>query len=170
MIHGDQISLAPLRDEDVEPLFEWINDRELVLLNARYKPVHESDHTAWFAAIRESEDVVIFGIRRNDDDSLIGSCQLVAIDPVHRLAELQIRIADPEQRGRGYGSEAVRLLVDHAFRDLGLRRVQLAVFADNAPAIRAYEKAGFAQEGVLREGAFIDGSARDVVVMGILAS
>ncbi len=170
MIRGERVSLAPLRDEDLAPLFEWINDRELVLLNAPYKPVHERDHERWFDAIRERDDVAIFGIRLNEDDSLIGTCQLVGVDSVHRFAELQIRIGAAGQRGQGHGTEAVGLLVGHAFADLGLRRVQLHVFADNAPAIRCYEKAGFTHEGVRREGAFIDGQPRDVVMMGILAS
>jgi RimJ/RimL family protein N-acetyltransferase len=170
VIRGSQVSLAPLRDDDLRPLFEWINERDLVLLNARYKPVHERDHAAWFDAIRARDDIAIFGIRLNVDDSLIGSCQLIGIDSVHRFAELQIRIGPPERRGRGHGTEAVRLLLDHAFRDLGLRRVQLQVFADNAGALRAYEKAGFEREGLLREAAFVDGRPRDVVVMGVLAT
>ena len=170
MMRGSKVSLAPLRDEDVAPLFEWINDRELVVLNAPYKPVHERDHVRWFDAIRERDDVAIFGIRLNEDDSLIGSCQLSAWIRCTACADLQIRIGVPDGRGRGHGTEAVGLLVEHAFRDLALRRVQLHVFADNAAAIRCYEKAGFVHEGVLREGAFIDGKPRHVVVMGILAS
>ena len=160
MMRGSKVSLAPLRDDDVAPLFEWINDRDLVVLNAPYKPVHERDHVRWFDAIRERDDVAIFGIRLNEDDSLIGSCQLVGVDSVHREADLQIRIGEVDGRGAATGPKRLSLLLDHAFRDLGLRRVQLHVFADDAAAIRCYEKAGFPHEGVLREGAFIDGKPR----------
>ncbi len=110
---------------------------------------------------------MIFGIRLLEGGSLIGTCQLHAIDPIHRTAELQIRIA-PSHHGQGYGTEAVGLLLDHAFKDLNLHRVQLHVFATNARAIRVYEKAGFAREGVLLEAAYIDGKYVDVVVMGVL--
>jgi len=168
MLEGEHVVLAPLRTEDAPALFAWINDRDLAVLNARYRPVHEPDHVAWFEDVRSRGDVVIFGIRRHADDRLIGSCQLLAIDPVHRTAELQIRIADVGDRGQGHGTEAVRLLLRHAFADLDLRRVQLSVFADNAPAIRCYEKAGFLREGLLRQAVHVDGSARDVVVMGVL--
>jgi len=167
-LEGPRIRLAPLRDEDSAALFAWINDRELVLLNAAYKPVHEADHAAWFDAVRARDDVVIFGIRLVDGDDLIGSCQLLAIDPLHRTAELQIRIGVAAARGRGHGSEAVGLLLRHGFGDLGLERVQLTVFADNEAALRTYAKAGFTREGTLRSAAEIDGRRRDVVVMGIL--
>jgi RimJ/RimL family protein N-acetyltransferase len=167
---GEQVRLAPLSEGDLEALFEWINDRELVLHSSAYSPVHEADHRAWFDAIRSRDDVVIFGVRAISDDRLIGACQLLAIDYRHGTADLQIRIGDESARGRGWGTEAVRLLLDHAFRDLNLHRVQLQVFASNARAIQAYEKAGFRSEGVLREGAFLDGSRADIVVMGVLSS
>lgn len=169
MADGAPVILAPLTDADSETLFRWINDRALVLFNAPYRPVSDAQHRAWFDAVRRRDDVAIFGIRLADGGALVGSCQLHGIHPVHRSAELQIRIGRAEQRGRGLGTHAVRLLLDFAFRDLNLRRVFLHVLAGNAPAIRAYEKAGFTREGVLRRAAYIDGEYRDVVVMSVLA-
>ncbi|HEX3976543.1 MAG TPA: GNAT family protein [Solirubrobacteraceae bacterium] len=168
LLRGDHVELTAVRDADRERLFEWINDREQVLYNAGYAPVHESDHVAWFESIRTRSGVVLFAIRTLTGEELIGSCQLRDIDHRHSTAELQIRIGAPEHRGKGYGTDAVRLLLTHAFRDLGLARVQLHVFATNPRAIRAYEKAGLRQEGVLRSAAYIDGRRCDVVVMGIL--
>jgi RimJ/RimL family protein N-acetyltransferase len=168
-MRGPNVALRPLRDEDSASLFEWINDRELVLLNAPFKPVAEAEHARWFEEIRKRPDVAIFGIRVNEGDRLIGSCQLLGLDSIHGVAELQIRIGAPDGRGRGLGTEAVRLLVQHAFGELGLRRVQLHAFDDNAPALRCYQKVGFVREGLLREGALIEGRPKDLVVMGILA-
>ena len=113
-------------------------------------------------------DSVIFGIRLLESNRLIGSCQLHSINHVHRSAELQIRIGEPFQRGQGYGTEAVRLLLDFAFKDLNLHRVYLHVFSTNAAAILIYKKVGFVHEGLLRKAAHIDGAYVDVVVMGIL--
>ncbi|MBW3570226.1 MAG: GNAT family N-acetyltransferase [Gemmatimonadetes bacterium] len=163
------MTLAPLRAEDSATLYEWINDRELVIQNGAYRPVTDAAHRAWFESVRGRADMVIFGIRRVEGDRLIGSCQLHSIHPVHRSAELQIRIGQGEQRGKGFGTHAVRLLLHFAFRDLNLNRVYLHVFDSNAAAIRAYEKAGMVHEGVLRQAAFIDGGYRDVRVMSILA-
>jgi RimJ/RimL family protein N-acetyltransferase len=84
---------------------------------------------------------------------------------VHRSAELQIRIGDASARGRGLGSEAVRLLVEFGFRDLNLHRIWLRVFRSNTRALRTYAAAGFVKEGIMRDAAFIDGRFVDVVVM-----
>lgn len=168
MLRGRHISLAPVRTTDLPRLFEWINDREQVVWNAPYRPVHETDHLAWFNAIQRRSDVVIFAIRLTKNDDLIGSCQLTDVDQVHRSASLQIRIGQVGERGHGHGTEAVELLLRHAFADLGLRRVQLQVFSSNEAALRSYGKVGFSREGVLRQAAYIDGTPVDVVVMGIL--
>ncbi len=169
MLKGARVALAPLTAEHPGDLFEWINDRDLVLFNAAYKPVHAARHREWFEAIQRREDAVIFGIRKLDDSGgLIGTCQLHGIHPVHRSAELQIRIGVVEEQGRGQGSEATRLLLDFAFRDLNLRRVFLHVFSSNARAVKVYERAGFRLEGRLREAVHVDGEYLDVLVMGIL--
>jgi RimJ/RimL family protein N-acetyltransferase len=114
------------------------------------------------------DDVYLFGIRQLTSGRLIGSCQLLSLDRTQRKAELQIRIGDEQARGRGYGTQAVELLVRFGFVDLNLHRIALHVFADNEAAIRTYEKAGFQREGLLRGAAYVDGRYLDVVVMGIL--
>ena len=162
------VELAPLRDEDSEALFEWINDRDLVELSSPFEPVARADHDRWFESIRDRDDVEIFAIRLRGGDRLIGSCQLNRIDRRNRACELQIRIGEADARGRGHGGEAVRLLLAHAFGPLGMDRVGLHVLATNETAIRVYEKAGFEREGVLRRAALIDGERVDLVVMGIL--
>jgi RimJ/RimL family protein N-acetyltransferase len=162
------ILLAPLRNEDQAALFSWINDRALRLMNAPYRPVHAEEHRAWFEALPRRSELAIFGIRLAETDRLIGSCQLHGIHAVHRSAELQIRIGEAGERGKGYGVEAIRLLLDFAFKDLNLHRVYLHVFADNSAAIRCYQKAGFVREGLLRQAAHIDGRYVDIAVMAIL--
>ena len=168
MRRGMLVELSPLTDADSETMLRWINERDLVLLSSAYRPVDEVAHREWFDSIRRRQDVAIFGIREREGGRLIGSCQLLAISPTHRKAELQIRIGEAEARGRGYGREAVGLLLDYAFKDLNLHRVELTVLDGNDPAIRLYEGAGFVREGTLRQGAYIDGSYFDVIFMGIL--
>jgi RimJ/RimL family protein N-acetyltransferase len=165
---GDVVRLAPLTSADSDVLFSWRSDRRLMLLNGAYHPVSESAHRAWFERIQQQEDAFVFGIRVGDGDKLIGSCQLHSIHPVHRSAELQMRIASAEHRGRGFGSEALRALLAFAFRDLNLHRVYLHVLATNDVAVHVYEKAGFTREGVLRHGAYVDGRYVDMVALAIL--
>ena len=162
---GRLVRLAPLRDDDIEPLFRWINDRELVILNAPFKPVEWDDHRRWFERIRNAPEVEIFGIRRTEDDALIGSCQLNGIDRESGRASLQIRIGEREAWGKGFGTEAVQLLLEHAFQDLELERVELDVFAGNERALRTYRKAGFREQGVSEGGALIEGEPVDVIRM-----
>ena len=162
------IELTPLLEADLPVLHRWINDREQVLHNSAYRPVSDAQHRQWFEQMLARSDGFIFAIRAGDGARLIGTCQLHGIDRVHQAAELQIRIGEAAERGRGYGTEAVRRLVRFAFRDLNLHRVWLHVFGRNLAAQRAYEKAGFVREAVLRDAAFIDGAYIDVVLMAIL--
>jgi RimJ/RimL family protein N-acetyltransferase len=140
---AERVRLEPLRDDDSDRLFAWINDRELVILSSPFQPVERAAHDAWFAAIRQRDDVRIFGIRRVDTDELIGSCQLHSI--ADGSAELQIRIGERAAQGRGYGNEAVRLLLAHAYGELGLQHVTLHVLASNERAHTLYLRTGFAE-------------------------
>lgn len=167
-VRGEQVALTPLTAGDGPIMFSWINDRSEVLWNAPYRPVNEAQHADWFEAIQRRKDTVIFGIRLLDSQRLIGTCQLHSINDIHRSAELQIRLGESEERGHGYGTEAVHLLLDFGFKDLNLHRVYVNVLGRNERALRLYEKVGFVREGTLREAAHIDGRYVDVVLLGIL--
>lgn len=164
------VELVPLRPADSDVLFEWINDRELVTLSAPFRPISRAEHDAWFDAIRERDDARIFGIRLDEGDRLVGSCQLHSIHPVHRSADLQIRIGARDAQDRGVGTAALRLLLRYAFEELGLHRVQLHVFATNVRARHVYERVGFRVEGVQREAFWIEGAWMDTALMAILAT
>jgi RimJ/RimL family protein N-acetyltransferase len=167
MLEGKIAALTSLQDKDSEALFRIINDPETVRLNAPFAPVHYANHVEWFDAIRKKPNLFIFAIRSKYEDGLIGTCQLFDVHPVHRSAELQIRLSKPFW-GKGYGSDAVHTLLRFAERDAGLHSVWLKVFSDNARAIRCYEKAGMKVTGTLPEYAFIDGTWRDMLVMTIV--
>lgn len=169
MLKDGDLWLAPIGESDLPTLYRWINDRELVVLSSPFQPVHYSDHQDWFKGVSARDDTRIFAIRNGPGDRLIGMCQLTGMHPVHRHAELRIRIGDPENREKGYGMRAVRLLLKHAFKDLGLRRVYLYVFETNQRAVRTYAGAGFVEEGILRQDAYVDGVGVDVMIMGMLA-
>ena len=166
-----QVRLRPLQSTDAPLLYDWITDRELVLHNAPYFPVSELNQEAWIERMMtKRSDLVIFVIEEIDRERAIGTCQLFNINWIHRSAELQIRIGDVTYQGKGFGTDAVRLLCEFGYTDLNLHRIYLHVFASDQCAIRAYEKSGFSKEGVLRDAAFIDGKRCDVMVMGKLNS
>lgn len=163
-----RVQLSPLCESDLPDLLGWINDRDQALLNAPYKPVSSLQQRSWYLALENRTDVYIFGVRLVENNELIGTCQLHTIHPVHRTAELQIRIGNEARRHAGYGTEALLNLLKFGFHDLNLNRIYLHVFQSNHSAIRAYEKIGFKEEGILREAAYIDGAYVDVIVMGLL--
>jgi RimJ/RimL family protein N-acetyltransferase len=165
-----KVKLTELRPSDAEVLFRWINDPDLVRLHGPYHPVDWAGHLSWMGRVSAESSQTIFAIRLSADGAPIGILQFKSIHPVHRSAELFIRIGSAEARGKGYGTEALREGLTYAFGDLNLERVFLHVFHDNALAIRAYEKVGFAVEGRLRRAAFIGGEWKDVLVMAHLRS
>ncbi len=101
---------------------------------------------------------------------MIGNIGFFNLDYKNRCAELGIMIGDKSCWNQGYGTEAVRLLVQHGFRTLNLNRIYLRVLENNPRAIRAYEKAGFTHEGRQRQAEFMDGQFVDLLVMSILKS
>lgn len=171
VMQSENIRLRPLQKADAPLLYQWISDRELVIHNAPYFPISETDHELWVERMMtKRSDLVIFVIEELNSGVAIGTCQLLNINWVHRSAELQIRIGSGEHHGRGYGSKAVQLLCTFGFSDLNLHRIYLHVFANNARAIRAYEKCGFVKEGLLREAAYVAGQRTDVILMARLDS
>ena len=164
----DTAYLAPLTDADSDQLFDWINDRDLVVLSAPFRPVHQPDHDAWFRDIRSRKDVAIFGIRRTADQRLVGSCQLHSIDTVQGSAELQIRIGVASARGMGIGTAACRALLRHAFDDLNLRRRALACSRHQPRRETSLRKGRlYGARASTRDAVFIDGQSRDLVTMSI---
>lgn len=162
----NNIIIRPLLQKDSEKLFMWINDRDLVLFNAPYKPIMEANHKAWFENLPHINNIKVFAICHKD--VLIGTCQLHSIDFVSRSAELQIRIGDNSHQNKGYGKLALKQLISFGFKDLNLNRIFLHVFTDNLRAIKVYQALGFELEGELREAVFVDNCYKNMFIMSIL--
>jgi RimJ/RimL family protein N-acetyltransferase len=102
------------------------------------------------------------------DSRPVGHVGLLGVDRHSLRAELAISIGETDSWSRGYGTDATRAVLRHAFEDLGLRRIDLHTDADNARGIRCYEKCGFVREGVMRERRLRYGKPLDMVMMGVL--
>lgn len=170
MLRGEKVTLRGATREDLPRIWQFQNDLAVELAGGGDPPEPQSLERlcAEFdrAAANGGRDGADFAIEA--DGKLIGRCGLMAIDATHRTAMLGIGIGDRAYWGRGYGREAVRLLVDYAFRYRNLRRVWLWVHADNERAIRAYLACGFREEGRLREHVWSNGRYVDAVHMGVL--
>ncbi len=117
--------------------------------------------------VKEDKNAYSFRIRVLEDDKLIGLMGLW-VSWSNQVCWLSIAIGEPDYWGRGYGSDALRLGINYAFRELGLYKVMLSVFSYNTRAIKAYEKVGFVHEGRQRAALYRDGQHYDMLLMGIL--
>ncbi len=170
LLQGKCIKLTVLEKADVPQFAAWFGDADFLRLMSPLQayPFSLEEEEAWYERQRKSEHEINFAIRLLEDNRLIGSCGLKNFNYAFATAEMGIGIGDPQARGKGYGTDAVQVLLKYAFLDMNLRRVGLQVFSDNERAIRAYQKAGFQYEGAIRESVRRDGKYCDTVLMGIL--
>ncbi len=170
IIRGQQVYLRPAEREDIPTFVRWFTDAEVTANLAMFAPMSMAGETAWFdrmVAAQGSTDYH-FVICLLADDRPIGTAGLHEINFVDGRAEFGIAIGERSEWGRGHGTDATRAICDFGFGALRLERIGLFVYAGNDRARRAYEKAGFVHEGILRRAHFSRGEHHDVHVMGIV--
>jgi diamine N-acetyltransferase len=170
VIQGKRILLRAVRAEDYPRLTDFKNDVEFELLGGGDPPRPRTlaAVTEFFDNLAKDKSSVNFAIEV--DGVFIGDCGLSHFDQRAGTAELGIGIGDRDYLGKGYGREAVALLVDYGFQLLNLRKICLETLADNERAIRSYQAVGFVEEGRRRAQVWSDGRYADVVLMGLFAA
>ena len=174
MIYGERIRFRSAERNDLPLFVGWLNDPEVRYGIAMYLPMSQAREEAWFEDMLKhppAEQVLVIearGAKSQEHWTPIGTCSFMDIDWRSRNAEFGILIGEKAYWNKGYGTEAVKLLVRHGFQTLNLHRIWLRVFATNPRAVKAYEKAGFTHEGTKRQAEFIDGEYVDVLLMSIL--
>ncbi|MEV5515266.1 GNAT family protein [Streptomyces flaveolus] len=168
VLTGEKTVLRPFAEADAERMWEIVNDPEVV----RFTFPPDSELTperlrGWYGSRGAQPDRLDLAVTDPADGELLGEVVLYEWDPANRSCTFRTLIG-PRGRGRGVGTEATRLIVGHAFEQLGLHRVQLEVYGNNHRALRVYEKAGFVVEGVRRQAAWRDGEWVDEVLMAVL--
>jgi RimJ/RimL family protein N-acetyltransferase len=167
---GTLVYLRAVDRAEASIIVPWVNDQRVIRNLLIHRPTSLAAEEAFLESVSRSDTDVVMGICEKATDRLVGVCGLHRIDPKNRHAMYGIFIGEADARGKGLGSEVTSLVVTYAFDTLNLNRIWLHVYRDNKGAIRAYEKAGFTVEGVLRQDNFRDGRYGDTVVMGILRS
>lgn len=170
MLKGQKVLLRAMTREDLDRLCQFNNDVEVELAGGGDPPLPQS-----LARLQAEYDADLGRGGRNGtsfaieaDGLFIGGCALFNFDHVAHRCELGITIGDKSYWGRGYGTDAVRVLLDYAFRHHNLHRVYLSVNSTNPRAIGAYRRCGFVEEGRLRAHMWSNGQYIDLVQMGIL--
>lgn len=169
ILEGEKVRLRPVRPDDLPKFAEWLADPEVRRwLAAVDEPPTLQDEIDWYEDTRSNPDNVLWAMETLGG-RLLGTvglrCNLKSL-----RAELGISIHDKTQWNKGYGTEAVRLVVGYAFEEVGLNRVELMTDEDNVRGRRCYEKCGFVQEGLLRQHRLVGGKFGNTVVMSVLRS
>lgn len=165
---GDRIYLSPRNSEDVEKFTEWLNDFETTDYIGRSAILTTLAGEKRYLETNDSPEA-IFVIVTLEENKMIGTVSLEKINGVNRTATLGIFIGDKEFRNNGYGTEAIRLILEYGFKYLNLNNIKLDVMGFNERAINCYKKCGFKEYGRRRKSQFINGKYYDSVNMDILA-
>jgi RimJ/RimL family protein N-acetyltransferase len=165
---GENIYLSPVNPDDAEIYTKWLNDPEVTDWLGGTERILSLPAERKFLEKTADEGGYIFAIVRLEDDALLGSCGIRDIIHTNRRATVGIFIGEAENRSRGYGTEALKLLLGYGFNTLNLHNIMLGVHADNARAIHCYKKIGFREYGRRRECIFKNGGYVDSLYMDIL--
>lgn len=167
---GEKVYLSPISMNDAEKFAKWMNDFNVTDFTMRSNMVLTLESEIQWLDNKTKDDGYLMSIISLDNDEVIGNIELHDINYVHRCATLGIMIGENENRSKGYGTEAICLLLDFAFNYLNLNNVSLTVLECNHRAIRCYQKVGFKEYGRRRMCRYINGKYYDSICMDILAS
>ncbi len=172
MYYGEKVFLRALELEDLDDILKHWNNLELrQYLNSQI-PMSRQAERQWLERATNLDPWRDGGMTLAIEDKktkvFLGTVSLFTISKQHKAAEFGIAIHNPENLGKGYGTDATRVMLWVAFHILGLNSVFLRTFDSNQRAQKAYERAGFKNAGVMRQGAFIKGSFHDTIIMDIL--
>lgn len=173
MIFGERVRLRAVEREDVKHFYEWVNDPEVTRGLSMYLPMSSVEEEKWFERVQTRdphEKPLAIEARDGEGWKLIGDCGVFDVEWVNRSAELGIMIGDKSVWNQGFGTEVMLLLLRHCFETLNLNRVFLRVYAGNGSAQRAYVKAGFVEEGRMRQAVYKRGQYDDIILMSVLSS
>ena len=170
---GDRVALGPLGPAHAAHLHRWQNDYA-VMRGWEYLPgprsveeVRRRFEPGQFFADPQN---VAFAVYETGAWGLVGYAGLYHVDHVNKIAEYFVMVGEAAQRGKGYGTEATRLVLDYGFAALDLHNVWLWTASPNERAIRAYARAGFKEIGRRREAGRLGGEVCDLVLMDCLAT
>lgn len=169
-MQSEHIYLRKVVPDDVNEAYcRWMNESATNrFLESRFYP-HSIKTLSEYIIDKQGDNLnAFFAIILKDGDRHIGNIKLGPVDSNHRLADIGILIGEKDCWGKGYALEAINLVVDYAFNALNLHKVTAGCYAPNKGAIRAFEKAGFVQEGVRKAHCFFEGKYVDDVLLGLV--
>lgn len=162
--------LRELERKDLQTINRWRNDSELIAqLGAVYRYINYEVDVDWFENYMHNRDrFVRCAITEESADEILGLVSLTEIDQLQQSAQLHIMIGAEHERGKGMGTFAVQMMLEHAFWNMNLHRVEISVLKSNLAAQRFYRKCGFVYEGCRRGARYKNGQFEDLLLYSVL--
>jgi RimJ/RimL family protein N-acetyltransferase len=167
-MESQRLYLTPISIDDVFTFINFMNDEDVrILARSRRDEMNEVNAKEMVERLQKDEEGFI--ICRKDDNQKIGYTLLMDKDIYNREASLAIVIGKKENRGKGFGEETIKMILEHAFIDLNLESVYLGVYDYNKKAINLYERVGFKHVGRRRHAKILGNKMHDEVIMDMLS-
>jgi [ribosomal protein S5]-alanine N-acetyltransferase len=172
LLQTDRIYLEILSEENVSPDYhQWMNDYEITrFLESRWKYQTRDSVLDYIRYINKSENDVLFGMFLLNDKKHIGNIKIGSINWVHRNADVGLLIGDRNAWGKGYGTDAIRLVTKYAFESLNLHKLIAGIYRGNEGSYKAFIKAGWSDIGIMKEHRFFEGKYVDEYLVEIISS
>lgn len=170
VLTGQRVRLRPIREDDLDAAWAMLCDEEGRRLTGTHADFTRREADAWYRSRGQDPHRLDLAIATRGGDRFVGEAVLNDLDPDNGSCAFRISLIGPTVFDRGYGTEATRLLLAHAFDTVGVHRVELEVYDSNPRARHVYERVGFVAEGVRRESLRWDGVHHDAILMGLLAT
>lgn len=168
LLTGERVYLRPLNGEDAEVYYHMFFGEETRRLTGTQKHINKEQISAYIGRKAGDDSGVLLLIALKENDEVIGDIAIQDMDRGNRTANLRLAIGEERHQNRGYGREALLLMLEYGFGILNLHRIELEVYTFNSRAEHVYESVGFVREGVRRQTLFYNHKYHDVVMMSML--
>lgn len=170
MYGGEKVILRELRKSEMEIVKQGINDKEVrYFLSDQILPYKYEDEISWYDGVSGNTlKGYNFAIEDKETGKYIGACGVNELKDIARVATIGILIFDKKYWNRGYGTDALNVLIDFLFNQVNMNKISLKVYSFNERAKASYRKCGFVEEGVMRQEIYKNGRYYDEIYMGLL--
>ena len=166
-IRGEKVILREQREEDAKFFAYWFSQPQIMFQCGFTEPIDEDEAKRMISVSHRTGDSAWYTIT-DPDGNIIGETGLLRMWPAWHCTDLSIIIPDPEMQHKGYGSEAIRIMLDMAFDKYDMNRVAIGVVGLNTSALAFYNRIGFRQEGIQEQGYYYNHEYSDFIMMRIL--
>ncbi len=173
MLKGKIVSLHAVEKSDINQLKDWRNNSDLRKYFREYRELSDEDQENWYEReVIENPETIMFSIRRNKDNILLGCCGLVHYRNIHRHADLSLYVGwkNVYIDNNGFAKEACELLMCYGFNELCLNKIWTEIYEFDKKKNNLYSDLGFQQDGLLRQSYWYDGKWWDSRILSILSS